>query len=180
MLYYTGIGSREAPKLIQQDMILFAKFLAVSGYCLRSGGARGADQAFETGCDSQGGRKEIYLPWEGFEGNTSTLFPASPEASILASTIHPTWNKLSKGARSLVSRNMHQVLGQDLNTPSEFVICWTPDGCSSEKTYSRETGGTGTAITLASRNNIPVINLQHNSHFSYLVNVLLPHLEVLS
>jgi hypothetical protein len=29
---------------------------------LRSGGAGGADSAFETGCDQQCGVKEIYLP----------------------------------------------------------------------------------------------------------------------
>jgi len=38
--------------------------LELLGYTLRSGGANGADTAFEEGCC----RKELYLPWPGFNG----------------------------------------------------------------------------------------------------------------
>lgn len=41
----------------------------------------------------------------------------------------------------------------------DFVICWTPDGAEGEAECSRETGGTGQAIRLASRWGVPVVNL---------------------
>ena len=42
-----------------------------------------------------------------------------------------------------------------------YVICWTPDGCESHLTRSIKTGGTGTAIAIASTNGIPVFNLKN-------------------
>lgn len=43
--------------------------LAQLGWVLRSGGAVGADQAFERGCYRAGWRKAIVLPWPGFDGH---------------------------------------------------------------------------------------------------------------
>ena len=54
----------------------------------------------------------------------------------------------------------------DLNTPSEFVICWTPDG--SEGTTTRETGGTGQAIRMAKKRGIKVMNLANQSTLDYV------------
>ena len=70
MKYYAGIGSRETPKEIQDWFKIVAKYLEKNGYTLRSGGAKGADQAFERGV-SEDDMKEIYLPWRGFENNKS-------------------------------------------------------------------------------------------------------------
>jgi len=44
------------------------------------------------------------------------------------------------------------------------LICWTPDGCESHRYRNRETGGTGTAISIADYHNIKIYNLQleHN------------------
>lgn len=50
MKYYTGIGSRETPEDIQSWMKAFAIRMQKHGYTLRSGGAGGADSAFEHGC----------------------------------------------------------------------------------------------------------------------------------
>lgn len=150
MNYYAGIGSRETPKDV---LVLFEKvatYLANKGFILRSGGASGADKAFEIGCDNARGRKEIYLPWQGFEGSSSDLVVNSPLAFELAGRFHPYWNNLSNGARKLHTRNSHQVLGRDLNTPSKFIICWTKNGSGS--------GGTGQAIRIAKFNNIPIFD----------------------
>lgn len=48
-------------------------------------------------------------------------------------------------------RNTYQVLGPDLKTHSEFVLCWTPSG--------RGEGGTGQAIRIARAYHIPVYDL---------------------
>jgi len=146
--YYTGVGSRETPAIVKAFMSVVASMLETSGYILRSGGADGADNAFESGVTVVA-NKEIWVPWLGFNKSKSLLLP-SDDAYTLASTIHPVWNQLKPGAKSLHARNCHQVMGKDLNTPSRFVLCWTEN--------AEVKGGTATAIKLALNNNIPVLN----------------------
>lgn len=160
MLRYAGIGSRETPDRIILTMQALGRYLAEKGWVLRSGGADGADTAFEQGCDAMQGPKEIFLPWSGFNKNMSALTEPTEGAFKLASTIHPNYQRLRQPARRLIARNMHQILGASLLEPVNCVICWTKDGCQTAEEYGRETGGTGSAIKLASLNGIPVFNLQ--------------------
>lgn len=173
MIYYTGIGSRVVPIDVVKDMEYLGSLFADIGFVLRSGGASGSDQAFERGCDKINGRKEIYIPWNHFNGykSASHIMLPSNDSFELAKTIHPVFSRLNVATKKLVARNMHQVLGINLNSPSTFVVCWTSDGASSEQEYSIKTGGTGTAIVLADRIKIPVFNLKNKEHremlFSY-------------
>jgi predicted Rossmann fold nucleotide-binding protein DprA/Smf involved in DNA uptake len=48
-MYYTGVGSRECPTYILDLMTQYATVLNNKGYILRSGGALGADSAFQSG-----------------------------------------------------------------------------------------------------------------------------------
>jgi hypothetical protein len=148
MKFYAGIGSRKTPPEVLRAMTSIARTLDAAGYILRSGAAEGADSAFEAGADPK--RKEIWLPWHGFNMHTSPLLP-SPEAFVLAAEVHPAWTRLSRGARALHARNGCQILGADLRTPVDFVVCWTPEGDGS--------GGTGQALRLAVRNGIPIFDL---------------------
>lgn len=61
------------------------------------------------------------------------------------------WNNCNDWSRGMHSRNCHQILGCDLQSPVDAVICWTPNG--------KIQGGTATAIKLAMKYNIPVFNL---------------------
>lgn len=153
---YAGIGSRKTPPETIGRMVAAAERLARMGYTLRSGGADGADVAFERGADVQ---KEIYLPWADFNSNPSGFYPPLPEAFDIAASLHPAWDRLSHAAKKLMARNSHQILGADLRSPSRFVICWTPCGAECESDRTSATGGTGQAITLASRHGIAVFNL---------------------
>lgn len=150
--YYTGIGSRTTPASVLEHMQSIAADLTRKEYILRSGGAAGADTAFERGCDSVNSQaKQIYLPWKNFNNNKSPLFDIPRGAFTIASEIHPAWSSLSHPVRRLHARNVLQVLGMDLQTPTAFVICWTPSG--------QEIGGTRTAIKLAHEHAIRVVNL---------------------
>ena len=151
MKIYVGIGSRKCPPNILSQMEEIGKYLATNRWILRSGGSDGSDRAFETGCDVANGIKEIYLPWQNFNGSNSALFTQHKDAFILASTIHPAWDKLSYGAKKLHARNCHQLLGHNLKTPADIVICWTSEG--------KEVGGSATVLKLAKLNNIRIINL---------------------
>lgn len=145
--FYTGVGSRETPPQILKIMAQLAAVLAADGWILRSGAADGADSAFEQGA---GSKTEIFIPWPKFNGHNSQRYP-SARAMEIAAAIHPAWERCSQGARKLHARNIHQVLGPELNRPSDALICWTRNG--------ELVGGTATAIRLAMRNNIPVYNL---------------------
>lgn len=153
MRYYTGVGSRSTPKDIIERIEVIGQLLAVNQFTLRSGAADGADLAFERGCDSRRGQKEIFVPWAGFNGNQAPFIPIMPEAFALARSVHPAWHKLSDAGKRLHARNCYQVLGKDLKTPSSFLICYCP------VVNGEPTGGTRTAIKLAEKYKIPVWNL---------------------
>lgn len=160
-MFYTGIGARQTPKDIIDLMIIIAAEFANEGYTLRSGGANGADSAFESGCDSVDGKKEIYLPWKRFNKNPSKLYKIPPNVYEIAEMVYRAkWNKLSGSVQSLMARNIQQVSGYDaLCDHSAFVLCWTPDGCETVIQRNKATGGTGQAIAYADAIKIPVINL---------------------
>ena len=160
-MIYAGIGSRSTPQAVIDEMVVFAALAARRGWVLRSGAAKGADQAFERGCNSVGGASEIFLPWRKFEQHQSKLHTPTPDAFRLAKEIHPMYGRLGKLGRSLIARNMHQILGENLDSPVRCVVCWTADGCESIETYSKSTGGTGSAVALASTLCIPVFNMKN-------------------
>ena len=166
---YTGVGSRETPPTILKEMHHIAYQLAIAGWVLRSGGANGADTAFEQGGDCARKPMEIYLPWKAFNRNASELHAPSADAMLIASEVHNGWKYLKEPARLLMARNVHQVLGEDLNSPSKFLVCYTRDGCTSHLQYSRKTGGTGMAIALASLFDIPVFNMHDRNITSDVV-----------
>lgn len=159
-LYYAGIGSRETPNSILTIMTKTAHELENNGWILRSGGAKGADQAFERGVSDKS-HKEI------FYANS-----AIPKSYIIASKYHPSWQYLSDYVQSLHARNVMQVLGKDLETPVEFVICWTPDGVEEGNKTTRKTGGTGQAIRIASGYGISIINLKNNNSLNRILEII--------
>jgi len=161
-LTYAGIGSRETPGHILNMMVSAGYDLCNKGWVLRSGGAGGADMAFEEGSDSSPRtKKEIYIPWNGFQGrydNQDSVFcDTPPEAYQIASTLHPAWHRCSPGAQKLHARNVQQILGRNIDHPVDMVLCYTR--------YGLTKGGTATAINLAKRLKIPVFNFGVDSSF---------------
>lgn len=177
---YAGIGSRETPNDVCEDMTEIAAVLESRNFSLRSGFAGGADTAFELGT-VRDTLREIYAPWAGFganpdnkwekkrweqirahEAKTGQPFKTAKahvlagehltKARALAEKHHPAWQRLGQGAQNLHTRNMGQVLGPKLDKPARFSIPWTIDGGA--------TGGTGQAIRIANELDIPVLNLQ--------------------
>jgi hypothetical protein len=154
--FYAGIGSRETPPGIEPMIEEASGFLGKLGFTLRSGGAPGADSMFEK---YHKGEMEIYLPWAKFNDNKSPLFldfiddNIVKEATEIAKKYHPSWARLSIGAKKLMTRNTFQILGNDLKTQVEFVVCWTKGGTINS--------GTGQAMRIARSLNIPIFNLYH-------------------
>ncbi len=164
------MGSREIPNNITELIKELSERLARREWVLRSGAAEGADTAFEYGCDYAGGEKEIFLPWSNFNGSRSQFNEPSEMAIHIAEKYHPSWKYLKGWAKKLMARDVHQVLGEDCQTPVEFVVCWTLDG--SEGKTTKVTGGTGQAIRLAFDLGIPVFNLKNDGAHERLVDFL--------
>lgn len=137
---YAGIGSRETPPDVLEYMEELAEGWAGLGILLRSGGARGADTAFEKGCDKADGPKQIYRPEH-----------ATQASMRHAAAFHPNWHRCGIYAKKLHARNSLIVLGEDLNTPVDMVVCWTPKGV--------KIGGTAQALRIAEHFSIPIVNL---------------------
>lgn len=157
-MIYSGIGSRETPEHILNIMSKIGKSFAEKGLLLRSGGAIGADTAFERGCDVVKGKKEIF-----YATNNKGIIVSEnimQQALVLAGQIHPAWDRCSDYAKRLHARNGMQILGRELNEPTNFVVCWTKDG--------GPTGGTGQAIRLAMSRDIKIYNLYFDSHLQEL------------
>lgn len=151
-IYYAGIGSRETPFEVLTIMTNIAIAMAKKGIILRSGGAKGADSAFERGCDFNNGLKEIFYSKD-----------ATPDAIELALRFHPNPEALQakgKYVLGLMGRNMHILSGSNLDLDVNFVICWTKDG--------QDSGGTGQAIRYARSKNIRIFNLYSNKDLNDL------------
>lgn len=165
--YYTGVGSRETPlEMMRLEVEIAGKMLRL-GYTGRSGAADGSDNAFYVGYQNAMGNDGFvnYLPYSKFNGychnGKEFVYPGHfanySEAQQIASTVHPLGKKLlTHASLSFHARNVYQVLGDDLNTPSEICFLWAPVKLS--LLYAVE-GGTNTALQLCIRNNIPSINL---------------------
>ena len=167
MKYYTGVGSRESPAVILDLMQAVAFKLACEGYILRSGGADGADLAFQKGWQRGNGDElwptaEIFIPWDGFNGFSHgqdgviyrlNKMPNNQQAERIAAEIHPVWDRLSRGAKALHTRNIYQVLGKTLDEPSRFLICYA------KPTKTGVSGGTNTAVQVALKYGVKVFNL---------------------
>lgn len=90
---------------------------------------------------------------EEFNGNDSNLVMKNPipeDVEKLSIHYHPNWYALKPAAKKLIARDAYQILGMDLNSPVDFVICYTAGG--------KVDGGTGQAIRIAMDHNIPVVN----------------------
>jgi len=149
--FYTGIGSREATLDVCEKLERIAIRLAELDYVLRSGGAKGADRAFQRGAESVHGVTEIYKA----KGKFKHMIPAwcFEEVKKHMPPNRPPFDSMEEHTRKLLARNMLQVLGEDGQAPSEFLVCWTPAGLTD--------GGTGYALRCAVAHGVMTYNLRN-------------------
>lgn len=160
-MYYTGIGNRDIPNGISTLIERIAIYLEECGYILRSGGAPGSDSAFEHAVSNKE-NKIIYLPWNGFNGRIGFI-DFSDEVYLIAKEHHPYWDNLTASVQKLMMRNVYQILGEDLNTPSMFVVCYN----------SKENSGTAMALRVAKSYDVPIYNLaleQDRQQIEHILN----------
>lgn len=155
--FYAGIGSRNTPLGIQSLMMQIAEKLSEQGYVLRSGGADGADRAFE----SKAGDKEIFYP------NDAKPW-AIKEVQKYLPTDRSNFNKWKPYVQNTVARNMMQILGEDRNAPVGFVVFWAP----SEQYQDSSAGGTGYGVRCAIDYQIPIYNLYNKNTLEEFLDLI--------
>ena len=171
---YAGVGSRLTPPDILDAMGDIAQTLGDAGTALSTGGAHGADKAFETGALRTDAPITVHTPWPGYNGyrpgrdpetDINIVHPNAAETvagrtyADLAREHHPHWKRCSRGARALFLRNVSILAGAlDDNggtLPVRAVIAYTPNGLP----VGREAGGTGHTLRTAASLDIPCVNL---------------------
>ena len=178
---YTAVGSRETPAAVGKLMREIASGLERRGYVLRSGAALGADSAFEDGVTTHkeifvpwdgflaatyrrvAGKAYVSPEERGKryreEPGIFVLedLPLRKEAEELAAWVATLdgrdFSTYRSGTRALHVRDVYQVLGRDLRSPAQFLICYAPVEGGSIK------GGTKVAYEVARRYGVPTYNL---------------------
>lgn len=149
--FYTGVGSRETPYYVLPLMTYTAKVLDKLGYTLRSGGASGADCAFEVGSNNHA-IYSINKNHKPISGKPSIIPDLEPYRKLVSECCLHYKNIRNQNVKDLHTRNVCQVIGHNPNEiiKSDFLICYTYNG--------EHIGGTTTAIRCAERFDIPVFN----------------------
>jgi hypothetical protein len=164
---YAGVGSRAAPAAVLERIARLASGLARAGWVLRTGASPGCDEAFFRGAVAAQGLVELYLPWPGFREQLwretdprmlRVLGEPTTAARRLAASTHPDWPALAAQERLLRARDVHEVLGADLQSNAGFVVCWTP-GASLDGSGEPLREGTAQALRVAHRAGVAVFNL---------------------
>lgn len=167
LVFYSGVGARDTPQDVMDLMTRLARRQAALGRILRSGRAsRGADLAWEAGA---GNRKQIF---KAEQKQRQGDYPTLEKAYFIASQHHDYWSYMPHVYRELFARNVHIVLGPDLDNPSDHLICWTEDGVFQAKDRTKKTGGTGHTIAVACAYGVPVFNLNNKIHHRYVTETL--------
>ena len=171
---YAGIGSRGTPDAVLAAVADLAETLGQLGCVLSTGGAAGADRAFETGALRTDAPVTVHAPWPGYNGYEPGREPESdidvrvPRATDavrsepyadLARRHHPPWERCGRGTRALFVRNvaiLAGALGDDgAALPVLAVVAYTPNGLPT----GRDAGGTGHGLRIAAELGIPAVNV---------------------
>lgn len=170
MTHYAGIGARDTPPDVAQFMSMLATTWRTEGRILRSGRSGSADLAFER---SAYGQAELFEPWPRFEAPEApvdaTIYHSPTQRAFdMAADYHPRWDRCSAGARALLARNCHVILGRELIDPVGVVVCFTKDATL---TGLGSSGGTAHALRIAHAHKVKVYNLAIPAHVRELTRM---------
>jgi hypothetical protein len=164
--HYAGIGTRQLTPLQRALCWHVGRWLAKQKWCLHTGAATGADQAFAEGAASvpEQGFIILHRPWKSFEATWVADFRQrvahfadhvidrkDAEARDFVKICHPAWQVLG-GNFPLMARNV-RILKPDLR------ICRFTVAARSEFGEAAGRGGTEFGIKLAQYLKVPIVEL---------------------
>lgn len=157
-----GIGTRYPPDNdpeLNETMRIFCYFAVKMGWHLRSGGAIGMDSWFESLWNSN---KEIFIAKErigkkvhGVDGANFVTGMQEQSAFNIMKQIHPIGARLKGIAKAMHTRNVFQILGEDLLSPADLIVYYAKYDSDGVEI----TGGTRTAVVLGKQRGIMEFNL---------------------
>jgi hypothetical protein len=148
-------GNKEAPPEILEKVAQLAQYLESRGFTIRVGGDGPVEDAAEVASQ----KKEVLLPWRGFNDKESaTTFPIE-RAFHIAKMFHPTWDHMKKGVQSILAKNARLVMGNKMMSPATLLLCWTEDGAEDRREVTMKTGLAAHPIRIASGSGVRVFNL---------------------
>lgn len=159
---FAGIGPRETPASVCNDMAAMGNLFAKLGWYGCSGFGEGADQAWLSQIPQQ--QQEVWLPWSTYNGASMTRDPHKrfrllvPTGRIeqVAKTFYANdWGKATQGIRLLMMRNVAIMMSNTLDAPVDLVAYW-----QSEAKEHDPFGGTNHAIKVAKHFGIPCFNIR--------------------
>lgn len=178
----TVVGSRKAPEDVCKFMAEQSLYMRSKGVLVRTGDAfHGVDNAvrFPLKYTRDVSADEVVLSkgTDNLEVYTANDAVDDARAKEMAKRYHKKWETLSDIAKLLHARNCYQIAGLLLDNPSNCVLCWTPDGANTHAKRVRQTGGTGTAISIASMvYRIPVFNVRNGkdvrAYYRFIHNLI--------
>lgn len=173
---YTGVGSRKMVGELSYKARDVARALSDTCYTLITGDCpEGGDAVFWEYGDSHSRARFGPVGRYSYQDDVKVIVKETPAYSLayrIAEYTHPAWRWLPEWMRELHTRNVFQVLGSRAAEPTEFMVCWTPDGAERSSETSKKTGGTGTAIRIADAFGVPVFNLQREDTIQRLEEYL--------
>lgn len=168
-MIFTIIGNCEVAEPERLKYVPIVKALLKAGHEGRSGGAKGMDYVLTQAIEElmqegvSGFKACVYIPhrlfndlqWGklGHRVHYVKWFKNYSRAMGIAAECHPVWHHCDDYTRHMHARNVYEILGTDLNTPSDFVICHARTNRNGVVM-----GGTATAIKLANDRSIPIFN----------------------
>lgn len=168
---YTVILDKAVPENILAKVEEIVKVLSGHGFTLRYGGTEEFESRFEKVAE----RKELILPWRDFNEKQSKFTFNNDRSLAVAKMFHPTFDTMKKGVQAFLARNARLILGHEMKSPTNFLICWTDDGCESLREKTSATGFVGHPIAIASAAHVPIYNLNRENsvaRFQHFMNSL--------
>lgn len=151
----TLVGSRKITPCIAELCNIIGSKLSDRNFIARSGGASGCDTEFLRYYNKQ--LTEVYIPWDGFSNGMCIDNLDKEKAAMILSSIVDIQG-LKESIVKLYTRNVFQVLGKNLDQPSDILLYYSPMLNGIPK------GGTKIAYMLAKRYKIKCVDIMDYKH----------------
>lgn len=154
---YAVAANKNTPPEIIQQFVELAKWLEAKGFTVRVDGDKdGVSQAVEDATN----RKEVILPWKGFNNKESEFCWSNEASQHIAKKHSPVYDSIPDGVKKFLHRNARLIMGDKMRSPVSFLITWSDDGCETLQEKTSRTGFVSHQISITLGAVRPVFNLK--------------------
>ena len=162
-IYYTIAGDY-APAGFNKLFYNISSYFAKKDMVLRTSGSKGIGSDAIKGCDDNQGQYDAFVPWDGYN-KIPICYELTKEAFDIAEAFNGKYSTMSQTNRKILAAMSYQVLGDDLISPSDFVICYSNRG-------KGKGGNVGHLIKIAKAYGVPIFDIgKYQNRNDALVNL---------